>query len=209
MDELSKQQMELLAKATPAQRAQIQTQRDLVNYQFRHPPRELPIDPDAKRDLTSEEAQKHAKSQSGKSRRTRRQTRRRRGGGPTCVYPSQADREGTETREFEEGEVVCIRSETAKGTTESRGSYLRSNDKPAILRHIIKVKDFPNGLSVLWWNVGKYTQSFNEAAFSSGFAEGLGTGAAGQGTGTGSATGPLLAASPGVGQGRRKTKSRR
>lgn len=86
MDDLERQQRELMKNATPAQKAQLRTQNQIIKYQLENPPVELPIDQDAKNELKSE----HAKPEKGpgkggkKSRRSKskkskkRMTRRRR-----------------------------------------------------------------------------------------------------------------------------------
>lgn len=144
--------------------------------------------------------------QQGNSRRRKyRRRMTRRGGGPipagaVCTYPTQAERDaGTETREFEEGEVVCVRSGTTSAQT--TGAYVESTGSGAGLKHKVKITAFPTPLSYPWWNVGKYTPppgSTTALPLMFSFNQMPGTGAAGQGMGTGSQTGPLLASSPGM-----------
>lgn len=165
------------------------------------------------------------RQQQGQARRRKtrgRKTRGRktmRGGYPVppgvvCTFPTQAEKDaGVETREFEDGEVVCVGTPTSP--VQMSGTYLRSDTTGASVRHFVKIHDqYPDGHSLPWYNLGKYSRpassnsgAFDVAAFNAGFDSVLGTGAAGQGMGTGTQSGPLLAASP-AGQGRRKTKKR-
>lgn len=160
------------------------------------------------------------RQQQGQARRRKTRGRKTmRGGYPVppgvvCTFPTQAEKDaGVETREFEDGEVVCVGTPTSP--VQMSGTYLRSDTTGASVRHFVKIHDqYPDGHSLPWYNLGKYSRpassnsgAFDVAAFNAGFDSVLGTGAAGQGMGTGTQSGPLLAASP-AGQGRRKTKKR-
>ncbi len=153
-----------------------------------------------------------------KSKRTQPRRKTRRGGGEVrpgmvCTFPSQAEKDaGEETREFEEGEVVCFGGQGGKNHVTA--TYLRTDTTGDVVKHVVKIRDeYPEGHSVPWWNVGKYTQApassgaftFDDVAFNTAFTSALGTGAAGQGTGTGSSGTPLLAQSNQGGVGRRRT----
>ena len=121
-----------------------------------------------------------------KSKRALRRRKTRRGGGEVgpgmvCTFPSQAEKDaGQETREFEEGEIVCFGGEGGK--THVTATYLRTDTTG---KHVVKIRDeYPDGHAVPWWNVGKYTQvpassgtfTFDDAAFNTAFTSALGTG---------------------------------
>lgn len=109
--------------------------------------------------------------------------------GATCVFPTASEREGTEPREFEEGELVCVQHES--GTTKELAVYLRTEGS----QHIVKTGD-ADTLAVIWWRVGKY-----RAPTPSWMSWLSGTGAAGQGVGTGTVSFPYLFSSSPYGQG--------
>ena len=85
MDDLTKKQLELMKTATPAQKAQIATQNAIIRHQIKNPPVELPIDPEAEKELESKDAKpgkggkksRRAKSKRSKTSRKRRLSRRR------------------------------------------------------------------------------------------------------------------------------------
>lgn len=71
MDDLTKKQLELMKTATPAQKAQLATQNAIIKHQIKNPPVELPIDPDAEKELESKDAKGGKKSRRSKSKRSK------------------------------------------------------------------------------------------------------------------------------------------
>jgi len=113
--------------------------------------------------------------------------------GGTCTFPTASERQGTESREFEEGELVCLQNEA--GTGKELAVYLRTEGN----QHNVKTGDADN-LSVIWWRVGRYSSQSYSTSFMNSFYSTLGlsnqaptgTGAAGQGMGSGTQSEPYL-----------------
>ena len=190
MDDLTRQQMELVKNANPEQRAQIRTQHAVLSGQIKQKiPLELPIDQNAEEEARRRKTDPSAKKPQGgrKSRRKSKTSRKtRRGGfsdgaipyGKRCVFPDSSVR--SETRTFAARETVCYRG--AVDPTPKSAYYIST---PSPQAHMVEptVRSEPPTL-VPWFMVGKLVDN-------------AGTGAAEQGMGTGTVTGPLLARSSG------------
>jgi hypothetical protein len=82
LKELERKQRELMKNATPAQRAEIQTQNMIIKGQLKKAPQELPIDKDAKFEAQSpERGGRKSRRKGRKTRKSKKVTRRRHRGG--------------------------------------------------------------------------------------------------------------------------------
>lgn len=144
--------MDLVKKATPELRGYLATQKYVLERQKDYPLAELPIDPDAEHHLQRVKTDPNAKKPQAVVA-----VKGKRGGAPrqipkgsTCAFPTASERQGAESREFEEGELVCLQNEAE--TSKELAVYLRTEGS----QHVVKTGD-ADQLYVVWWRIGKYT----------------------------------------------------